>query len=412
MNPHPRGTQARASGQPPAEGLVIREPVQPLIIVDIASSGRPDRSNFSTAPHQWTRDDNLQVVEAVLASRRHESWEESGLNSRARIFAAIGWLALLTAAGTIGFAWIEGLPWFDALYFTVVTISTVGFGDVAPQTRAGQIFTTGLIITGVGTALYLVSVIAEDVLEGRLRNVIQRRSMMRKISKHRGHVIVCGYGRFGKVVTDELVRAGRTVVVVERSTEQEAMLAPTGLDYIIGSATRDEILEQAGTANADAMVVATSTEADNVFITLSARELNPKLKIHARGESEASIRRLRRAGADYVNSPLQTGGLRTAASILRPSVVDFLELSLPSRGEEIDLEEIRVGEGSAASTIEVGEIERRNQRLRVVALKRLDQPIQLAPGPGERVEAGDHLVVIGDREQLSQLAREAIATDS
>jgi voltage-gated potassium channel len=264
----------------------------------------------------------------------------------------------------------------------------------------------------VGTALYLVSVIAEDVLEGRLRNVIQRRSMMRKISKHRGHVIVCGYGRFGKAVIDELVRAGRTVVVVERSTEQEAVLGPTGLDYIIGSATRDEILEQAGTANADAIVVATSTEADNVFITLSARELNPKLKIHARGESEASIRRLRRAGADYVNSPLQTGGLRTAASILRPSVVDFLELSLPSRGEEIDLEEIRVGEGSAASTIEVGEIERRNQRLRVVALKRVDQPIQLVPGPGERVEAGDHLVVIGEREQLSQLAREAIATDS
>jgi voltage-gated potassium channel len=321
-------------------------------------------------------------------------------------------LALLTAAGTIGFAWIEGLPWFDALYFTVVTISTVGFGDVAPQTRAGQLFTTGLIVTGVGTALYLVSVIAEDVLEGRLRNVIQRRSMMRKISKHRGHVIVCGYGRFGKAVIDELVHAGRTVVVIERSTEQEAMLTPTGLDYIIGSATRDEILEQAGTANADAIVVATSTEADNVFITLSARELNPKLKIHARGESEASIRRLRRAGADYVNSPLQMGGLRTAASILRPSVVDFLELSLPSRGEEINLEEIRVGEGSAASTIEVGEIERRNQRLRVVALKRLDQPIQLVPGPGEQVEAGDHLVVIGEREQLSQLAREAIATDS
>jgi voltage-gated potassium channel len=380
--------------------------------VGIAGSGRPDRSNFSTAAHHRTRDDNLQAVEAVPAKRRCEIWEESGLNSRARIFAAVGWLALLTAAGTIGFAWIEELPWFDALYFTVVTFSTVGFGDVAPQTRAGQIFTTGLIIMGVGTALYLVSVIAEDVLEGRLRNVIQRRSMMRKISKHRGHVIVCGYGRFGKAVIDELVRAGRTVVVVERSTEQEAVLGPTGLDYIIGSATHDEILEQAGTANADAIVVATSTEADNVFITLSARELNPKLKIHARGESEASIRRLRRAGADYVNSPLQTGGLRTAASILRPSVVDFLELSLPSRGEEIDLEEIRVGEGSAASTIEVGEIERRNQRLRVVALKRVDQPIQLVPGPGERVEAGDHLVVIGEREQLSQLAREAIATDS
>lgn len=333
------------------------------------------------------------------------------MNTRARILRAIGWLALLTAIGTAGFAWIEGLPWLDALYFTVVTISTVGLGDVAPVTWGGKLFTTALIVTGVGAALYLISIVAQEVLEGRLRSVIQRSSMMRKISRHHGHVIVCGYGRFGKVVTEELVRVGRTVVVVERSVDCEAELSQRGLDYIIGSATRDEILELAGTARAEAIVVATSTEADNVFITLSARELNPSLKIHARGETEASVRRLRRAGADYVNSPLQSGGLRTAAAILRPSVVDFLELSLPSRGEEIDLEEIRVGEGSAAASIEIGEIERRNQRLRVVALKRGDHPIQLVPGPEERVEAGDHLVVIGEREQLSELASAAIASE-
>lgn len=137
------------------------------------------------------------------------------MHTRPRILLAVGTLLLLTTVGTVGFAFIEGLDWIDSIYLTVATISTVGFGDIIPTTRAGQLFTIGLIVTGVGAALYLFSVVAQDILEGRLRDFFHRSSMMREIKRHSGHVIVCGYGRYGRVVVDELKRANRTVVVIE-----------------------------------------------------------------------------------------------------------------------------------------------------------------------------------------------------
>lgn len=324
---------------------------------------------------------------------------------------AIAGLALLTAFGALGYRAIEGMAWFDALYLTIVTISTVGFGDITPQTLPGKLFAMLLIVMGVGAALYLLSVIAEGVLAGRLRSVLMRSAMMRKIQRLEGHVIVCGFGRFGRIVVDELLQAGRSLVVVESDLALGPDLERLGIDFVLGSATRDEILEQAAVVHAEALVVATSDEADNVFITLSARELNPGIRIHARAESESGIRRLRQAGADFVNSPYQMGGIRTAASLLRPSVVDFLELSAASHGHEIDLEEVRVGPGAAIAASAVREIEADNPRLRIVALKQPGQSIQLIPRPDERIQAGDHLVVIGEREQLAALAQKAISNE-
>jgi len=321
-----------------------------------------------------------------------------------RVFFAIGWLALLTAVGTVGFRLLEELSWIEAFYFTVVTISTVGFGDVVPVTLGGRLFASLLIISGVGTAVYVFSVVAQDVLEGNLRDFYLRSSMMRKIDGISSHVIACGYGRFGRVVVEELQGSGRDVVVVESDVTLETSLNEAGLDFVIGSATKDEVLTKAGIQRAESLVIATSEAANSVFITLVARELNPELSIHARGETESAIRRLRRAGADFVSSPYQMGGMRMAASILRPSVVDFLELSLPGRSEEIDLEEVRAGEGSPILGRPVREIEHENSRLRIVALKKRDTAIELVPDPALEVEPGDLLVVIGERSQLSQLA--------
>lgn len=334
------------------------------------------------------------------------------MNSRTRVIRALSTLVILTACGTIGYVVLEDMSWADAVYLSVTTISTVGYGDIIPLTPLGRYFTIGLIVFGVGLALYTLSVIGGDILEGRLQNVFQRSSMMREIRKFRGHVIVCGFGRFGRVVVEELVRGNRQVVVIDTDPDLVANLDKSKVEYIIGSAADDEVLECAGIRNADALVVGISAEADAVFITLSARELSPQIRIHARGESETAGRRLRRAGADFVSSPYQMGGMRTAASILRPSVVDFLELSGPSHNEEIDLEEVRVGPGSELVGLEICEIERHGEKLRIIALKRLDEAIELVPSPNLRVGINDHLVVIGEREGLSGLARRALRKDA
>lgn len=325
-----------------------------------------------------------------------------------QLIPAMGNLALLTVIGTAGFMAIESLPWDDALYLTVTTISTVGYGDLVPRTQSGRFFATGLIITGVGAALFLISVMAKEVFEGHLADLYERRTMTRKIGRLSDHIIVCGYGRLGCVVVDELRRADRDVVVIETNPDREKELHDSGIDYLIGSASTDEVLEAAGIDRAEALVVATSPEAEGVFITLTARELNADVRIYARGESESAVRRLRRAGANFVTSPYQMGGQRTAASILRPSVVDFLELSHARQHEEIDLEEIRTSPGSEIVGARVGELEASHPRLRIVALKHETGGFELVPGSDDAIAAGDHLVVIGERDQLDRLSRRAL----
>jgi voltage-gated potassium channel len=315
--------------------------------------------------------------------------------------ALVGVLAL----GTAGYVLIEGMSAVDALYLTAVTVSTVGYGDIVPVTREGKLFTVALIMTGVGTVLYLLTQLAELVIEGQLREVFGRSAMRHEIEKLRGHVIVCGYGRFGKAVVEELMRSRSPLVILDSDGTKKDELVALGVPYFIGSALSDETLEQAGLDRARAIVVATPSDSDNVFITLSARERNSRVSIHARAESESGARRLRLAGAHQVISAYQIGGARIASSILRPAVVDFLEISTLGRGEEdVALEEIRVAPGGAMVGRTVGELETQNPRLRIVALKREGEPTRVTPAGSTRVDAGDYLVVIGERGSLEQLA--------
>jgi voltage-gated potassium channel len=175
---------------------------------------------------------------------------------------------------------------------------------------------------------------------------------------------------------------------------------------VLGSALSDDVLERAGIARARAIVIATPSDPDNVFITLSAREKSPGIRIHARGDSEPGLRRLRLAGADQVISAYQMGGMRVAASILRPSVVDFLEISTPGRGETIDLEEVRIDAGACVAGNSIESIERNHARVRVVAIKHARGAIELIPDSGTKLAAGDLLVVIGDRQSLERLAQQ------
>ena len=320
-----------------------------------------------------------------------------------RFLLAIIGITALTVLGALGYVLIERVSVVDAFYMAVSTIATVGFGDIKPLSPAGRLFTIALIIGGVGTAFYLLTTVAELVIEGRLREFLGKTAMLRKIHQLEGHVIICGFGRFGRVVAEELLRNSVAVVVIDSDVAKEAELTRLGMLYVIGSALEDDVLERAAIRSARAIVVATASDADNVYITLSAREKNPSVQIHARGESEAGLRRLQLAGADQVISAYQRGGMRIAASIVRPAVVDFLELSLPGRGDVVDLEEIRVVKESPLVGKAIGAIEKETARVRIVALKRGSRPISIIPDPDTRIEPGDYLVAIGERGNLKRL---------
>lgn len=325
------------------------------------------------------------------------------MSPQRRFVIAIAAILLLTVIGTVGYMAIERMSLLDSLYMTIITISTVGYREVGPLTEAGKLFTMLLIVTGVGSALYLFAAITGFVVEGQLREFIGRAAMRHRIDQLQGHVVICGFGRMGRVVAEEMLHNRVPFVVVERDPAREAELVNSGFMYMIGSALDDRVLNQAGVRRARAIVVATASDPDNVYITLSSRALNPAIQIHARGESEAGLQHLRMAGADQVISAYQWGGVRLAASILRPSVVDFLELSIPGRGGEIDLEEIRVAQGSPLAGRPIGEVEGGASRLRIIALKRNADATALIPDPATQIAVGDFLVAIGDRDTLRRL---------
>jgi voltage-gated potassium channel len=321
-----------------------------------------------------------------------------------RAKAALGILIALTLLGTLGFMLVEQLGFLDALYMAVITLSTVGYQEVAPISEAGRIYTIAFIFVGVGTGLYAVVNIAEYLIEGRLREALGRRSMDRTIQTLEGHVIVCGFGRLGKVVVEELEQAGTSVVVIDSDPTLESDLEAAGRLHVVGSALEDSVLRQAGIERAATLVVAMPSDPDNVFVALSARELNPEIAVHARAESAPGVRRLHLAGAGQVISIHRLGGQRIANAIVRPAVVDFIELASPGGGAPIDLEEVVLSEGCAIDQVPLRDLPQRGVRVAVVAIKRGGQPTTLIPRGDDVLQAGDHVVVVGDRENVRNLA--------
>jgi voltage-gated potassium channel len=326
------------------------------------------------------------------------------VNILRRILPSLFGLLLITAIGTVGYVLVEHMRWLDALYMTVITMSTVGYGEVAPLHTAGRVFTVMLIMGTVGTALYLFSDLSRAMLETSVHDLFRGKQMQNRIANLRDHVIVCGYGRFGRIVVEELLASHAPMLIIEADAARQPELVKLGQCFLIGNATSDDVLEAAGIDRARAIVVGTGSDPDNVFITLSARERNPAIRIHARGETDVALRRLELAGASQVVSAYQMGGRALAAAILRPAVVDFLEIARPRIGQEVDLEELVLAPGCANEGRTIDQLEREVRRVRIVALKRDDRPIELVPRPETVLEAGDHLVVIGDRESLVALA--------
>jgi voltage-gated potassium channel len=315
------------------------------------------------------------------------------------IFALIAVIAL----GTVGYKLIEGWSLLDSIYMTVITISTVGYTEVHALSQAGRIFTIVLIISGVGVLFYGVTTVVQYVIEGNLEIILGRRRMKDKISKLKGHIIVCGFGRVGKEVARVFQDEGVEFVVVDNSKDSIAEAAASGYLYVEGNASSDEVLKEAGIINARGLVAAAGSDADNVFVTLSARGLRPDIFITARANAQESEFKLRRAGADRTIYPHVLGGRRLAMLALRPLVVDFVDTALESRGKELVLENIGVGPGSPVVGKTCKEGQRCGNGAVILAVRKKDGRLFTSLSDEMILELGDQLIVIGNREQLRDL---------
>lgn len=326
---------------------------------------------------------------------------------RLAVFALV-WVFL---AGTLGYSYIEGWSLLDSLYMTVITLSTIGFKEVHDLDRGGQMFTIALVIFGVGTVAYAVKNATQVMLEGELRQIFGRKRLEKEIRKLKDHYIICGYGRMGRFICRELAAKPVPFVVIEKDME---VVPPADWDkylFLQGDADKDETLIEAGIKQARGLISVVSTDADNLYIVLTARGLNPGLSIVARAGEEGSEQKLRRAGATKVISPYQIGALKIAQAVLRPGVSDFLELATQTSNLELKMDEIPIMPGSkmAGKLVKDSGI-RQDLNIIVVAIKKQDGGMEYNPSPNSILDAGDMLIALGQPERLKEL--EKIASGS
>jgi voltage-gated potassium channel len=317
-------------------------------------------------------------------------------------------LACVIFVGTAGFHFIEGWPWFDGFYMVVTTLTTIGYQEVHPLSHAGRIFNVGIIMVGVSLAFLAIGAATQALLEFELRDFFGRRKMEREIARLSDHYIICGAGRVGRSAARELARKPAPFVIIEQN-ESKAALFSNDWPIMVGDATREETLRTAHIERARGLVAATTTDATNLYIVLTARGLNPHIKIIARASEEAAEKHLLNGGADSVVSPYLFAGQRIAQSFLRPHVVSFLDTATTHLGMDLEIGEIHVGRDSAfaGKTIESSRI-RQDRGVIVLAIKH-EQGMHFNPTPDDRIEPGDYLIAMGEPSQLRQLEQMAAA---
>jgi len=310
---------------------------------------------------------------------------------------------LLLTFGTVGYMIIEGFSLLDALFMTVITLTTVGYGEVRPLDEAGRLFTIVLIMMGAGFVAYNLAYFTQLLLDGNLLELYRRRKVRRQLELLRNHYVICGYGQMGQIVTRELIRNNVPVVVIENDEATVMRLQEKGILHLAGDATEEENLIAAGVENASGLVSVVIKDTDNVFIVLTARDLNRNLFICVRAGTPGTEKRLLKAGANRVVSPYASSALRIAHQILRPTVTDFLELALSGEGMELSMEELQLPEGADIVGKDLMHSGIRSEyNLIIVAIKRSDERMIYNPSPKEVLHAGDTLVAIGPQENLGR----------
>jgi voltage-gated potassium channel len=317
-------------------------------------------------------------------------------------------LAAVMLVGMAGFHVIEGWPWFDGFYMVLTTLTTIGYQEVHPLSPAGRVFNVFVIVAGVSLAFLAIGALTQALLEFELRSFFGRRKMERSIGRLTDHYIICGAGRVGRSAARELARRPVLFVIVEQNEAKAARCSEEWL-VMVGDATQEQTLRQAQIGRARGLVAATTTDATNLYIVLTARGLNPNLKIIARASEEDAEKHLLTAGADSIVSPYLFAGHRIAQTFLRPHVVSFLDTATTHLGMDLEIGEIVVGHNSkfAGKTVESSRI-RQDRGVIILAIKRAEK-MHFNPAPDDAIESGDCLIAMGEPSQLRQLEELAAA---
>jgi len=328
------------------------------------------------------------------------------MNPLRRLLIPVLILATLIVVGVLAYRFIEGWPLIDSLYMVVITLSTVGFREVYPLNTAGKLLTMFIIVSGVGTAVYTLGQVLELIVEGEIVGFRRKRRMDKIITDMRNHYIICGFGRVGHQVAHELRADKKSFVVIDSKPETAKELGELNLPHIIGDITSDERLEEAGIRAAKGIIACADSDTANVFVTLSARSLNPKLFIVARASQKESEEKLKKAGADKVISPYFIAGRRMASMAMMPVAVDFLDTVMHSEHLELNLGEYKVEEGSSVINKTLGEAKvRQNSGAYILSIRKMMGNFVLQPVADTKVEQGDVLVAIGTPPQLTALEK-------
>ncbi|MCX5750070.1 MAG: NAD-binding protein [Candidatus Saganbacteria bacterium] len=326
------------------------------------------------------------------------------MNPLRRLFLPLGLLFLLMVFGVLGYVFIEKAPFLDALYMVVITLSTVGFREVVPLNSLGKILTMILILCGVGTMIYTLGQLGEMIMEGQLIGFRRRKRMEKQISDLKDHYIICGFGRVGHQAAEAFKRDGIPYVVIDSKEDTEQELEPRGIPYIVGEINSDENLEKAGIKRAKGLIACADSDASNVFVTITARVLNPNILVIARASSLESRNILKKAGANQVVSPYVISGRRMAALAVRPVSVEFLDTFIHGGDIDLEIEEFNVDGNSKLTGKSLKDLDIRGKTgATILAVKRKSGKFDLQPSGATTVEEGDILVGLGTEEQLKLL---------
>lgn len=320
-------------------------------------------------------------------------------------------LVVVVLFGTLGFRLLEGWLWLDALYMSVITLATVGFTEVHPLSDTGRLFTIALIVVGLGSVTYLVSTIGRVMFEEMLGAEFWRRRVRNQIEKLQGHVILCGCGRVGRLVRREFEATNTPYVIVERDEKAVRELEAGGALVLQGDATSEATLTEAGIQRARGLVTALPDDAANLYVVITARDMNARMPIVARAETDGAERRLSRAGATRVISPNSIGGRAMAQALLQPEVLDFLTLATARQDLTLQIEQVVVDVSSrlAAEVTRIAQM-REQHRVFVVAMRKSNAAQFDLPTSDLLVESGDTLIVVGQREDCVAISVLAAAS--
>ncbi|PFZ24057.1 potassium channel protein [Bacillus wiedmannii] len=325
------------------------------------------------------------------------------MNARKQLWIAVICMTFVVILGTLGFMMIEEISLFQAFWMTMITVLTVGYGDAVPVTQAGKVFALLIIPVGVGIVTYAVGVVAAMIIEGNLFHAVRRKKMDKQIAQLQNHIIVCGCGRVGLQVVHELQEKKIPFVVVDKD---ESILEKEKLLYVHGDATEDQVLHHAGISKAAGLVAIVANDAENVFITLTARGLNDAIKIVARAEKPETEDKLKRAGANKVINPSSMAGIHIAKGIANPLTVHYIDTVLYGVEQSFVIEEIAVGKGSILASKSLLESDVRNQfDVTILAILRNGNVIHNPTGQ-EKLQEHDMIIVFGSVEKLGQFEKE------